>query len=497
MPTKPLTQPEYWATDAVYTTGPFIGQPQKVVPPGAFAAEGHRPGSLFPTPAEYENSQQHNITGLARWVFAGAFTGAADAHVVETDAFGRSALVGLTLDDAVDETVLSVTGVNTLAPTVTVVCTTGATCVDASMGASDGTGFSVQTGAGAAPTGYAVVMVGSGVNAAGLRGSADALTSGVLIDLEHAGTGACIDARQTNADLVASFTQSGTGTLALSVAGGTTAAIICQGDGTGAGLRALSGTTAGANGVTASCSNNSGFGLSATTSAGATSSSRGVRAIGLNNGVGIEATAVSGEGGRFSASGASGAALYLPGKASNPTNTFDGRMDWNTTARALAVSDQDDNDYRYVWTSLGGLALGQTTGNSATTAGGAAWVLAATLNLTGSNAPKRASRTLVLRFTCMSRSILGVGVANTLNVRIRDTTAAVTIITRAGAGAGAAAGYYIPPAPAAFDWTTAVVLDVAYTIPSAGDRTFVVEIQTGGANNIQVRDAALIPFGLI
>ena len=54
MATKPSTSPRLWGTNALYTTGPFIGQPGKVDPGVGVAAEGHRPGAAFPTPAEFK-----------------------------------------------------------------------------------------------------------------------------------------------------------------------------------------------------------------------------------------------------------------------------------------------------------------------------------------------------------------------------------------------------------------------------------------------------------
>lgn len=192
MPTKPLAQPEYWATDAVYTTGPFIGQPQKVVPPGAFAAEGHRPGSLFPTPAEYENSQQNGITGLARWTFAGTYNPDADAHIVETDATGRAGLHGLTVTDLVDETAVQVSGANTVAPTLTVQCSTDATRIQASLGVSNGTGYDVDCGIGTC-VGYSAVMTAS--PGTGVSVQADAATSGRPLLITNAGSGATADFR--------------------------------------------------------------------------------------------------------------------------------------------------------------------------------------------------------------------------------------------------------------------------------------------------------------
>lgn len=89
MATKPSTLPKVWASLLNYDNGPFIGSPMKVAPPDPVAASGHRPGSLFPTPAEYENYQQNQLCSwIVNWVNLGASTGAANAHLVETDASG-------------------------------------------------------------------------------------------------------------------------------------------------------------------------------------------------------------------------------------------------------------------------------------------------------------------------------------------------------------------------------------------------------------------------
>ena len=131
---------------------------------------------MFPTPAEYENYQQNQITTwVVNWLSLGSSAGAADAHIVETDATGRSALVGLDLNDAIDETVLNVTGVNTIAPTAVYTCTTGATVVQAAVGNSTGTAFSASVGTGA----------GTGLDAT-LASSAAGGTKSSAMDTESA-----------------------------------------------------------------------------------------------------------------------------------------------------------------------------------------------------------------------------------------------------------------------------------------------------------------------
>lgn len=486
MPTKPSTQPEYWATDAVYTTGPFIGQPQKVVPPGAFAAEGHRPGSLFPTPAEYENSQQNNITGLARWLFLGTFDPDADAHVVETNASGYAGLFGLTINNTLDgPTAMSLSSVNTLIPAATFDCFTGAAALQANVGTGAGAAVDSNVGAGTG-IGLSAVLTGTLAGGAGVRVSTDGANAANCVEVTQSGSGRGV------------LVTGGTGEAAIEAYGsGNQPAVYGIGSGTGPGVIGQSSATGGSVGVYGVSGSATSFGVYGITTGGATTASAAVRGEGLASGSGVQATAVSGAAVSASASNNAGTAFYLPGKAVDPTTTFDGRMDFNTTTATWVVSNASDGAYRDLWSSRGGLVIGATTGDSATTAGGAAWITLCTLALTGSNAPRRGSVTVVLRFCGTARSTAGVGATNTLNIRIRDTAIALpaTIVTYAGAGAGAGAGFFLPATPATFDWTTTIAFDVAYTIPSAGNRTFVAEIQTATANNIQVGRASLIPFG--
>lgn len=496
MPTKPIVQPEAWATNALYTTGPFIGSASKVVPGVGIAAEGHRPGSLFPTPAEYENSQQNRITELCRWLFLGTSSPDPDAHVVETNASGYAGLFGLDIVNTVDgPAALTVSSVNTLIPAATIECLTGASGLQVNIGTAGATAIEGDTFAGMG-TCVAAVMSGTIAGGAGLRATADAATTADALVIDHAGTGRGAVITHAGTSGVALRVSGNSGDAAIEASSsGNQSAIIGTGSGLGIGVIGVSSGTAGSVGVYGVLGNNTGVGVYGITPVGATTAASALFGEAFGNGAGVRGTGATHAGGVFSSTNAAGVALYLPGKAADPTNVFDGRADYNTTTRTWVVSDSTDIAYRDVWTSRGGAVLGQTSGDSATTAGGAAWITLSTLNLTGSNAPHRAGVTLVLRFMGTARSVAGAGATNTLNVRIRDTTAGATLVTYAGAGGGAGAGFYMPATPATFDWTTTIGFDVSYSIPAAGNRTFVVEIQTGAANNIQVGRASLIPFG--
>lgn len=99
---KPVALPTIWSPGALYTTGPFIGQPNKSPPAGAIAVDGNRPGSLDPTPAEAMNFWQNETSEWSTWVYEGSSSPLGTAHIIETDANGRGHIVGLDLTDAVD-----------------------------------------------------------------------------------------------------------------------------------------------------------------------------------------------------------------------------------------------------------------------------------------------------------------------------------------------------------------------------------------------------------
>jgi hypothetical protein len=498
MATKPVTIPEIWASNALYTTGPFIGSASKVVPAAAVAAEGHRPGALFPTPAEYENSQQNIITTwIATWVFAGSSTGAADAHIVESDSTGRSALVGLDLNDAVDETVLSVVGVNTIAPTAQFTCTTGATVVQAIVGNSTGTAFSASVGTGAG-TGLDATLASSAAGGAGVRITTNGVCAadGIVVTCAagHVGDGVIIDAAASGGNGLVVL--GGTSRPAIdSTASGNQDAGQFLGSGLGSGVVADSGSTAGAAGVTAQALNNTGFGVQATVPVAATSAAAAVRAIGRGSGQGVQATAVNGVGVLTSASGVGGIALQIFGKVNDPTTVSNGALDYNTTTNTAVLANVAGGVYRDVQTSRGNMCTGGAVSGGVTTLGAAIWVTAATLTLTGGDAPSRSGRTLRLRFRCEARMTGAVATQGTLNLRIRDTTTPSTLLTLSGTGSADSAGILLD-AINTIAWQRSVVVDVDYSPCPTGSLTFVAEIQALGGTDIRIRNVSLLPEGL-
>ena len=235
-----------------------------------------------------------------------------------------------------------------------------------------------------------------------------------------------------------------------------------------------------------------GFALQATTGSGATSAARAVRATATNSGSAIEASATGGY--ALIVSGDTTAPafgeIHFTGQNADPTDVVDGSMQWNTTERQFKVSDATDIAWRGVWTSLGGFTHGHETTVTQSAIGNPVWNVAATAVCDGSNAPKVSGRQVILRFACEVRNNAA-GVQNTLNVRLKSNGS--VIVTRAGTGTGATAGYFLNGVST--DWQRSVVLVYAHTL-SSGDHTFTAEIQSALGNTLIVRDASLTVDGL-
>lgn len=484
MPTKPLTQPLLWADDAVYTTGPFIGSANKVVPAIGIAAEGHRPGALFPTAAEHENSQQNRLTQLARWVFLGTFSPDPDAHLVETDSTGRAGVHGLDVINGVDEIAVNISGSNTFVPTVLASCTTGATVFQADIGSTAGTCYSGNVGTNTG-TVFNASLFTSPSGAAGLRVFVDAMSGAYCADLTNAGIGRALRVTQTGPGNEAVLIDS----LGAPVA---TSLVVTPGVSAPNAIRALSGTVTG-NAIRAILANTSGFAVHASTPGASGSAARAIRAEAFGAATAIEASGV----GNVAQNAAlrltmqngilSGSELAFSGRTGDSTTTTGGRVNYNLTTGTITQSDPIGGGQRDTLTSRGNF-ISEVDTTSILLVGGV-YAVVCTLNLQGMNAPRRAGLRLILRFECEARSIGGA--AQTLDVRITDTTAPANVATRQGAGNLPGSGYLLGIATNA--WQRPVVLVAPYTIPVAGDRIFTVEIRSASGVPIEVRDASFAP----
>jgi hypothetical protein len=502
--TKPATQPTYWATDAVYTTGPFIGQPQKVIPPAAAAAEGHRPGSLFPTPAEYENSQQYNITGLARWVFAGSSAGAADAHICETDSNGEGQVERWRVRPANPHSyalfveappgagfAVQATGGSALGDATIISETTGTGAAFEALSATAGASFlSNRSGTG---HGLEVTHAGSG-NAVDLDVSGG--TGGAIVALGNA-TATCV------------VITGGAGQAAIIGISGNNApsAVGAIGTGTAIGLDATGGDgSAAATGVRGSAVHADASGVYGRSAAAASTTGTGVTAEGRGSGAGLRAIAAAFHAAIFQGDSTSPlfAAVRFMGVDARPTNATAGSLDYSNTENQIIVGDSVDNAYRGVWATTGGKVTAYTASasgaqNVAQTSGQVNWITAAVCEATGGNAPKVSGREAVLRFRCTAKCVTSPGAGGAwLSVRLVDGTGGGAGVPLPGAlrsGTGNLSdisGYFLEDN---LNWQTSVVFDFRFT-PGSGDRIYWAQIRSNQMTEIRVRDCSLTLDGL-
>lgn len=489
MATKPITQPEYWATDAVYTTGPFVGQPQKVVPPGPTAAEGHRPGALFPTPAEYENSQQYNITGLCQWTFAGSSAGAADAHICEVDANGEGQVERWRVVPA-----------NPNSYALFVQAPPGAGFAIQATGASalgDATILGASTGPGAAVEGVSTAA-GACINAVP-SGSGHGFTCTV------GGTGRAISVTGGTGDVAISAT-GGAGQIAIVANSGNNAnaAIVAAGNGTALGVDAAGGSGAAtAAAVRGTAAHDDAPAIYGRSSATATTSGTGVTAEGRGSGAGLRALAAAFHAAIFQGDTSSPlfAAVRFIGANARPSSVQGGAMEYVTAETQFVVGDVDDNAFRGVWTTTGGKATAYTASafgaqNLAQTAGTINWQVAAECEALDGNAPKAAGREAVLRFRCTAKCVTGPGAGGTwLSVRLFEVNSGLVLpeSTRAGIGATDGAGFHLPNDTTT--WQTSIVYDFRFT-PGTGNKIYQAQIRATEMTEIRVRDCSLTLDGL-
>lgn len=296
MATKPSSTPEIWASNALYTTGPFIGLSSKVVPPGAIAAEGHRPGAAFPTPAEYENSQQNRITALCQWVFSGNNTGTADAHIVETDATGRATLEALTVNNVGGTAPVLVAGNSATLPAVLATNTADGGGFRADLGTSAGSALSGDLAG--SNVGVNFTQAGGSVSvliAADATATQDCINilqsgAGRGINVQGGGGNTAIEATAGPLQIAGDFIADLTSLHALRAIGGTMRAIYGVGQGSGRGAEFLGGNLA-PSAAMATGGGNSAHGFHGRTANGAGPAAYGV----LGEGRGAGAVGVVGD----------------------------------------------------------------------------------------------------------------------------------------------------------------------------------------------------------
>jgi hypothetical protein len=490
----------------VYTTGPFVGSISISDPGAGIAAEGHRPGNLYPTAAEHENYQQNTITAyVANWLALGSSAGAADAHIVETNALGRARVHGLSVIDAIDETAVTITSSSTFSPAVQVTCSTGATVMSVNMGTASVVGLScdVTTGAGtgfrsdltnspSSARGFYARLASAAAGSFGIDVSADGGTAGGGIRVRHAGVNYAIEAISTGALAAFNATATAASTTVAFIAGGLTRA-----------LSVTSGTTAGADAIHATTINDSGFGMRAYVPVTATSAARGFYTSVGGSAIGAEFVSAANH------------ALKVTGDTATPTYgplliTECDAIPSSPLPNQIAIVRQtfgvatqtmesclEDVTWRGFLSTIGGSALAQAydaTGTFSNAIG--TWATALAFTATGGNAPKTAGRQVLVRINLSARSNTAATNA-TLGLRIIDITAGGGVVwTRSGIGSAAGSGWFIE-GMAAVSWAIPITIIVPLTVTVAGTYQWRLEFQTAGPAGITIRDISIDFLGML
>lgn len=204
--------------------------------------------------------------------------------------------------------------------------------------------------------------------------------------------------------------------------------------------------------------------------------------FGSNDGAGVRARGENGSPGMW-ASGESGAAVRLT-LGTGPHLKFDttagipvaagfeGEV-WYQTTRGLGAAVPADDPIYWVASQGGGVAGGGGTHNISQSSTGSAWLIAHQETLSGVHAPKVAGKQIAIIGTWELGSL---NTSCNAEIRIRDLTSNVVIQTwnvRLNIGGG--------------NFEANVTRVVRYTVPAAGNRTFVVEFRRSQVDLINVK----------
>lgn len=94
MAIKPTETVPVWASNTNWSAGPSAGLANKIDPTAA-SPNGHIEGVSNPTDSRVQNGWQNRVSKWSVWVESGSSTGAADAHIVETNANGEASVTAL------------------------------------------------------------------------------------------------------------------------------------------------------------------------------------------------------------------------------------------------------------------------------------------------------------------------------------------------------------------------------------------------------------------
>lgn len=449
MPTKPVTAPPIWSSNATWTSGPHTGIATKVAPSAGQAQNGHVGGETYK--AQFQNYVDNLLTTwVATWLALGTANPDGDAHIVESDATGRVQARRLEVGSGL----ANLTAINVLQPSG------NATGIYSRGGATSGNAIvGESTTTAAAILGFG--SLGPGVDGSGLPG------------VRGTGVGT-----------------TGTG---VEGQGGSVDGIGVQGTagGNGTGVRGIGGASGtGVWGSTTDTTNN--YGVYGSVGAGATTSVAGVRASGVGDARGLYATSVDGYAAELVTQNNTRAALRITPQDGEPSTPLSGDVYFSDAVVGGLDHDELRIYGRGAWRSVMTERFGycrafavnaSTVSHSAT----GSWTSAVSCNLAAPNEPRRTG-TVWIRF----RGEVGraaSGGTNNIQVRLFD-------VTDGSAVSGSTKTVTLLQGPSIFE--RHFEYEIAYALPAAGARQIDLEITTTvNTEGARIRDASVHVYGVV
>lgn len=460
---KPVDNVQIWGKAGVYTNGPYAGLSNLDPIPDAMAEEGFIPGSANPAAAEHVNDWLNRAAYLLDWVFKGSYAGAADEHIVETDANGKTQVQRLRVEPTVGTTdtveifgkvgigqqyALTVEGLD---------CYGGAAYFNSTKAEALSAAGGLMSYALWA-IGYGGVGGGGGIRAQGQLGWSAGLFEADAADAIQAYGGGIGGAIQAFAGSSATY------------------AIYADGVAFGDGVYGFGGATIGY-GVVGEPRDDFYAGVYGKSTSTGQVSAGGVLGEGRGLAAGVVAYA-SGDGwGLTATSYGDRAPLLINARFDDPSDTSDGAFSVRVEGGSGWHAKVHSGEWRGLWSSRNGYCHLWIPGADTSTSASAICVPATAFG--AYNRPKVAG-TVVLEWTGE------VGRTGTcqITIDIVDVSAGVIVASRTFALYQSGAGVY----------ERTETLRYLYTLPAAGARTWRVDITKsggGGADVVRVRNQSL------
>ncbi len=446
-----------FASDTLYTTGPVLlqGTATKLSRPAAQYDEGWV-GDEVPPAQEVNDFFFQNSTWVA-WVGEGSFAGAEDDHPVETDSDGNTALRQLNL-----------LGHTTLAgPTLQVVSSNAGVAADidstngsfALLVTSDAAGIAALRGL-STGTGPAVEGVALGTNNDGGEFSGTGTGHGVVGDGGSSGNGG----------LFTGGSAAGHGVVGIGDAGSS------------AGVRGEAEASAGSFAIEGIATQIDQSTIVGRTFAGATSSAIAIHGLAGNDATGVHGDAADGYGvvAESDTTTPARAALRLVPQDADPTTTLNGDVYFDSNNNRLHW--RADGFWREVWSSVNGY----TNGFGRDLTGGrnsGAFATQLSVTLAAPNEPSTTG-TVVIRVSGRFRN--QAAALSTIQIRVVDATAAANIDTDVEVRMSETNAAVTTSSANAYEKTISFTRQ--YPLPSAGVRTFDLDIATLVAGGVEWAD---------